>query len=405
MIRHTSARRLTVVAILLCIAPLATARDASSDNLRRFDQVWRTVRDRFYDPKLHGLDWEAIGQKYRPRAERATTFNALQQAINDMLGELKASHLHYAISDDFDYWLLRTVFMPDEKAVTVPHIGVQGVQEGETFVVRAILEGSPAAKAGIQYGDRLFGVGGRPFSTVGTFRGREGQTVRLKVERPGTGEITINVEPVMQTAVEAYAQAITKSARVIQRDGKRLGYVHLWCLAGREFLRAYDESVLHKLADTDGLVLDLRDGYGGSPDRFDYSLFRPATTFTTIPRRGSPSTENNGYGKPLVVLINEGSRSAKEYFAYEIKKSGRGTLVGTRTMGAFLAAGGFPIADDGLLMLPIMDLRLDGKRLEGVGVSPDIEVAGDNSYSPDDKQIAKGLEVLLDKLRVRVSKE
>src|SRR5258708_199985 len=118
-----TARRFLIPFIACAVLSPAAIADTTSDNLLRFDKVWRTMRDKFYDPKMHGLDWDGIGQKYRPRAEKAATFADLQQAVNDMLGELHASHLHYTIADDFDYWLLRTVFMPDEKAVTVPHIG------------------------------------------------------------------------------------------------------------------------------------------------------------------------------------------------------------------------------------------------------------------------------------------
>jgi carboxyl-terminal processing protease len=380
---------------------LPPAAHADIDSLRRFDQVWRTVRDRFYDPNLHGINWDAAAKRWRPKAEKAASLVDLQSVMNEMLAELRASHLHYAVADDFDFWLLKTVFTPNEGPVTVPHIGVQGAREGGAFVVRALLEGGPAWKSGLRFGDRILGTdkSDRPFTTVGSFRAREGQTVQLKVDRPGEGEVKIDVRPVMETPVEAYSRAISRSARIVEKDGKRLGYVHLWGLANREWLRAFDEAILRKLIDTDGLVLDLRDGYGGNPDHFDYSLFRPEIAMTTIPRKGNPSTQKNGYGRPLVVLINGGSRSAKEYFAYELKKTGRGTLVGTRTMGAFLGAGGFPIADDGLLMLPVLDLKLDGVRLEGAGITPEIVVEANDAYSPQDRQVARGFEVLIDKIK------
>ena len=68
---------------------------------------------------------------------------------------------------------------------------------------------------------------------------------------------------------------------------------------------------------------------------------------------------------------------------------GRATLVGTRTAGFFLAAGGVPIADDGMLLLPIADLTVDGRRLEGVGVAPDVAVEAKDTYLPGDQQLAR----------------
>src|SRR5262249_36822206 len=106
----------------------------------------------------------------------------------------------------------------------------------------------------------------------------------------------------------------------------------------------------------------------------------------------------SGYDKPMVVLINGGTRSAKEHFACQFKKTGRATLVGTRTAGAFLGAGGFPVGKDGLLELAVGGLKLDGKRLEGGGVAPDIEVAPRDTYSAGDTQLARAREVLLAKI-------
>ena len=88
-----------------------------------------------------------------------------------------------------------------------------------------------------------------------------------------------------------------------------------------------------------------------------------------------------GYGRPLVVLINGGSRSAKEVFSAIIKKSGRGKLIGQTTAGHVL--GTFPqrIADWAYLEIPMVDVKVDGTRIEGSGVKPDIEVTPE--YAPD----------------------
>src|SRR5262249_30129513 len=116
-------------------------------------------------------------------------------------------------------------------------------------------------------------------------------------------------------------------------------------------------------------------------------------------RRDQQKVSHTAYGKPLVVLINQGTRSAKEFFAYELKKTHRGQLVGTRTAGAFLGANGIRIGEDGLLELPVTDLKVDGKRLEGVGVEPDVGVQPKDTYGPQDSQLAQAKEVLEKRLR------
>ena len=73
---------------------------ASSSVIATFDDVWRTVRDRFYDPQLHGLDWSAVRKRYLPDAAQATSEEALATVINRMLSELHASHTHYYTPDE-----------------------------------------------------------------------------------------------------------------------------------------------------------------------------------------------------------------------------------------------------------------------------------------------------------------
>ena len=92
----------------------------------------------------------------------------------------------------------------------------------------------------------------------------------------------------------------------------------------------------------------------------------------------------------MVVLINDGTRSAKEFLSYEFKSRRRARLVGTRTAGAFLGAGGFEVGRTGLLELPIMGLRVDGKPIEGTGVAPDLAFAPRFSYTDRDSQRLAG---------------
>jgi carboxyl-terminal processing protease len=101
----------TTIAAALAISPFASraqqrddaepaASAASSAVITTFDDVWRTVRDRFYDPQLHGLDWSAVREHYLPDAAKAASDEALATVINRMLARLQASHAHYYTSDE-----------------------------------------------------------------------------------------------------------------------------------------------------------------------------------------------------------------------------------------------------------------------------------------------------------------
>jgi len=390
--------KILCVLCVLCGSGYAVAAQVEPpDYERTFDRIWRTTRDNFYDPDMHGLDWRAVGDRYRGKAAAARSKQEFQAIVNQMLAELRASHLAYLTDDDLEFYLLQSLFNRDARGFQAEHIGVMGERENGVFVVRAILDDGPAARARIKVGDRLLEVEGRPFSTVGAFRGRADASVDLTLERPGAGRMTVSIVPRRENPQRAFLEATRRSVRVIERGGKRLGYIHLWCMTSDLFRQALEEALLGPLARTDGLILDLRDGYGGQPHRFADVLFRPDVEWTEKARGRTRAVRRTGYSKPLVVLINRGTRSAKESFAYQIKKSRRGILVGTTTAGAFLGAGGFPIRRDGYLELPVVELLLDGKRLEGAGIAPDVVVEAEDAYGPNDRQLRRAEEILLDR--------
>ena len=79
-------------------------------NASAFDEVWELVRDRFYDPRLHGLDWSALRDRCRPQAEQAQTRDELALAVNALLQTLNASHTRYYTSDEPAYYQLADIF-------------------------------------------------------------------------------------------------------------------------------------------------------------------------------------------------------------------------------------------------------------------------------------------------------
>jgi len=369
----------------------------SGESTALFDKVWQTTRDNFYDKSMNGIDWSGMAEKYRNQTVAANSKSGFKTVINHMLSELHASHTAFYDDDDLEFYLLKSLFSNDTEAMQIEHIGVTGNYQGEEFIVKAILNGGPADLAGIKVGDRIVDVDGKKFTTAGSFRGRADTTVKLTLERPGAGRSVISVQPVKQNPQQAFLEASRKSARIFDKGGRKIGYFHLWTMTNDKFKDAMETALTGRLANTDGLVLDLRDGFGGHPFRFTDVLFRPDIDWKQN-QRGRVVTYRTGYGKPIIVLINEGTRSAKESFAFQIKKTNRGLLLGATTAGAFLGAGGFPISVDSYLELPIVDLSLDGVRLEGVGVSPDIPVSAEDTYGPNDKQLTKALEVLTEKL-------
>jgi carboxyl-terminal processing protease len=404
---HTRRRFLRLAAAATASALPRTLRAEQQDaTATAFEEVWQTVRDRFYDPHMHGLDWAAIREGYAPAAARATSQDALANVINSMLSELHASHTRYYTPDEPEYYQLADIFTGAlrrhglERAfpgghISYPGIGIltRGGAAGRSVII-GVIEGTPAQHAGLLAGDDITSAGGAPFQPIGSFRGKIGEPVTLAVLRAGTAmELTItpaDIEP-----NKMFLDGLEASAHVVNANGRRIGYVHVWSYAGYAYQRALERLIAEgPLKDADALMWDLRDGWGGAiPEYLDLFNTR-APTMEVTDRTSAHGFENVKWRKPVAMLINGGTRSGKEVLAYGFKKYQLGEVIGTSTEGAVLAATAFLIGD-GLLLLAVEDVLVDGVRLEGIGVTPTIEVqAALDPAKQGDPQLDKAIEVL-----------
>src|SRR5207253_1593890 len=260
--------------------------------------------------------------------------------------------------------------------------------------ITGVIDGTPAQQAGLRAGDEIIAADGTAFEPIGSFRGKVGKSVDLEVHR-GASVVQIPVMPVDLEPTRMFLRGLESSARVIESNGRRIGYVHVWCYAGYIYQRAL-ENLLAKgaLKNADALIWDLRDGWGGAvPEYLDLFNAR-APTMQVTDRNGVSEFENVKWRKPVAMLINGGTRSGKEVLAYGFKKYRLGEVIGTRTEGAVLAATAFLIGG-GLLLLAVEDVHVDGERLEGVGVAPTIEVQADpDSMDRSDPQLNRAIAVL-----------
>jgi carboxyl-terminal processing protease len=121
---------------------------------------------------------------------------------------------------------------------------------------------------------------------------------------------------------------------------------------------------------------------------------------TVTNREGEEEVANMRWQKPVVAIINHGSRSGMEILAHGLKNA-EVPLVGTKTAGAVVAGRAFRLRDNSLLEVAVLDVRVDGERLEGVGVAPDIEVPFDVRYANGadpqlERAVAEMIRVLAD---------
>lgn len=376
-------------------------------NQAAFDEVWQLVRDHFYDPTLRGLDWSAVGEHYRPLALAATSAEARSAVLNRLLAELAASHTrHYTPSEPAYYQLLdifagslrrdvRRLF-PDGQ-VTYPGIGIFTRQLGDKTFVSGVLAGLPGAQSGLLVGDELLSADGAPYHPVQAFAGKVGQKVTLHIRRTLDGSPQeVSVVPQQLKPNEAFLQAMQESARLINANGIKVGYIHVWSYAGGQYQRLLERTLaLGSLQEADALIVDLRDGWGGAQAHYLDLFSGRSPTLTMVDRDGDTSVSNVKWRKPVVLLVNDGTRSGKEILTYGFKKYGLGEVVGTRTAGAVLAGRAFLLSDGSLLLLAVSDVFVDGQRLEGSGVTPTVDVPFALEYAGGkDPQLERAIELL-----------
>lgn len=265
-----------------------------------------------------------------------------------------------------------------------------------------VYAGGPAAKAGVLPGDELISVKGedgeqRPWGDVAPFRGRAGAETTITIQRTedvGSRRKLVVVPRVIRPR-DLFLDSIQASATVLERNGKKIAYARIRSYAHPSYHEKLKELLRTDFKDADALVLDLRGGWGGAGPQY-MDIFNPVAPVLTHQRReGAPSRVETTWRKPVAMLIDGGTRSGKEMLAYSFKKHKVGILIGERSAGAVLGGTPRPLSDGSLLFVAVTDVRIDGERLEGIGVSPDIEVKRDLPYSAGkDPQIEAAVKVL-----------
>jgi carboxyl-terminal processing protease len=360
---------------------------SKSDAARIMNKVDELVSKQLYNVELSKNVWPKALQTQKARILASTNLAELTNAINDALHELKSSHCQFVTVNDETFYFLHSLFASFNKKLAIAKMDYTGVITGgvksKFDQVRYVVDGSPGDLAGIKRGDRIISVDGSKYVGQANFRERAGKPLEIKVER-NDKVVSLKITPKLEHDYKGYCDGIEKSVKIFPTSSGKIGYVHLWAGGGPSH-DVFENIIAKNLLHTDGLILDFRDGYGGnSIEDVDFFNRPPAAypIFEQIERDGKKHTDQEFYDKPVVALINGGSRSGKELLSYSFKVSGRAKLIGEKTAGFVLAGRLFPIDDRTALYLAVNDVKVGSVRLEGNGVAPDIEVI-DDATSPE----------------------
>jgi len=373
----------TLVALaLLWTASLHTSQIAPSppdDYGAAWNSVGNAIRTRYYAREKRRSEVGRLLAEYAPRARTATSREAFDATVGEMIAKFGDSHFDFFTRSEQGFYLMDNLVRTD--AAPMPTIGAWFRSGSGGAVVQMVLNGSEAERVGLRVGDQVVSADGKPFSPVDSLAPHVGGKIDLQVRR-GATTLTVSPAVVLEPVLTTFLRATRDSVRVYERDGKRIGYIHLWTQASPEFASSLREAVRGKLKGVDALVLDIRDGFGGGVAGYPEVFLAP--------RAGASPP----YSGPLAVLINGGTRSAKELLSLQIKNRHRGMLIGSTTAGNVLGANPIRVSEWAYLEIPAVDIIVDGVRLEGKGVAPDIAVPPMNDGSGGDLALERALQWL-----------
>jgi len=373
-----------------------------------FGDAWRTMKYRFYDPAMHGMDWDAAKAKYEPLVKDVGDRQELLNIINEMIGELNASHTGAAPPP-------RGFGGGGGGGVSTGNLGIE-LEPDKTagrYRVSYIYEDGPADKdwVKVNVGDYLIAIGGKEVKAGDEYWQLLNDRLNRKVE------LTLNKQPTADGAWKTRIETINGNAystlrydrwvkerrqKVDELSGGRIGYLHIRAM-DQPSLRKFEKEV-REFRNKEAMIIDQRWNGGGNIEQEllailvqrEYQVWQPRG----VEASGRPFA---GYFGPKVVLQNWRSASNAEMFPAGFRALGLGKVVGTPTMGAVIGTGSYSLIDGSTVRTPGVGVYLaDQKRtnMENYGVQPDIRVdnAPEDNLAGRDRQLEAAVDELLKQL-------
>ncbi len=387
----------------------------SAEALAAFDAAWQAVNDLHFDPNFNGVDWAAVRQELRPRAELARTLAEVRDLISEMLDRLGQSH----------FVLFPAEILAETGVGADPGEGAEGrsgelgtlgfdvrLRAGEALISNVDPEGA-AAEAGVVRGWILIRIGDLSVpESIETLSGTDQkraalllhQNIQSRLRGPigSREELAFRDDQDRETELELERQrleAVTHElgtslptfhlefeSETYERGGKKIGWIRFtnWFLP---MIQPINEAI-DRMRDYDGLVIDLRGNSGGAAamvmgiagnffaeiTELGVTEMREATLrIVAIPRKTNLRGDLvEPFSGRLAILIDETTGSASEVFAGGMQAVGRARVFGETSAGAVLPATTTPLPNGDVLLHALGDFKTaEGETLEGRGVVPD----------------------------------
>ena len=390
--------RKTIV-ILVVFSAIAFSLTGSNTSAQKPGSVeigtWRDVlknvkaelKRSYYDPNFHGMDIEARFKAADEKMKSAESLAQLVGIVAQVLLELNDSH---------------TAFIPPRNASQIEY-GFRMQPVGDHCYVRAVRPGSDAAIKGLEVGDKVISIDGRPLDRNKVWLAeylyytlRPQSTMRLIIQKPDKPEQPLNIEARVREGTTIMAAHELIGMDLDREEEERLGRhrfhepsddLLIWKMPLFDLDQDGLASKFGKLKNRKALILDLRGNSGGYVDTLErFAGYFFDSNIKLADRRGrkemdpmvAKSQKEKAFKGQLIVLIDGSSASAAEVFARVVQLEKRGVVIGDRSSGMVMQSRYHPLQVGvqrglgfGIDATEADVIMTDGKSLEHVGVTPD----------------------------------
>jgi len=377
-----------------------------------FNEVWRRYRDWFYVSNMHGYDWVALREQYKPLLKYVAHRSNLNYVISEMIAELTIQHA-YIDGGDFQ--------IPPRPRSGLPGARFELDKQSGRYRISKIFNGeneedlyrSPLTEVGVNasVGDYVLAIDGEEL------KGSDDPYRLLRNKADNPVQLTLNKTPTMQGARTVSYRPITDETNLIYLDwvngnrdkvskatNGRVGYLHIPDMGAngiREFIKWY-----YPQLNKEGLVVDVRANGGGNVSRMLIERLRRKLLGLNYSRTNdAASTYPDGvFIGPMVALLDENSASDGDIFPSMFREAGLGPLIGKRSWGGVVGiTNRGQLIDGGVVNVPESGLANKNGQwiIEGYGVDPDIEVDNDpvSLINGKDPQLERAIAEVMAKLK------
>lgn len=376
-------------------------KDLEREFHQMFEETWGGIEENFYEENFHGMDWTALKDTYQTYVPQLRNRENLRVLLNDMLGELNASHLGFNSNGKEEKTRLQ--YYTNETGLVF--------DAEKPYVVAKLVAKSPAVAShlDIKPGDKLVAVNGvrveeekdRDFYFTTSERQKE---LQLTLDRNGTTkEVSIRTISNAKLRDLLYDEWIaTNRKNVKDWSDDRIAYTYMKNMTGAQ-LESFLLDMVAEENNREALILDLRFNTGGNVHDKVLNFLSQRPYLQWKYRGGKKTTQANfaPSAGPIVLLINQASLSDAEMTAAGFKALGLGTIIGIETYRWIIFTSSKSLVDNSSYRVPAWGTyTLDGVNLEHTGVAPDIEVENTflDNLKGNDPQLKRAIQEILKQL-------